>query len=130
VSALAERFPNATLKDPLDIKHDFNIFTPDGRMVASSGGYSSNVKDTHSANVDNARAIVHAVNTYDARDEALQKALEAFREAEWGGGGEQESCCPCCGETSDTKTVVGHHKIGCALRLALAKIEAALAVKS
>lgn len=76
---LSEQFPKATLELPLEIRHEFNIFTATGRLLAGTGGTSSNVQDTYSQNVDNAKAINHAVSTYDSRDDALSNALDCLR---------------------------------------------------
>jgi hypothetical protein len=78
MNKLIELFPKATLQGPLAIQHEFNIFTPDGRLFASSGGQSNNKRDTYSENVDNGKAIVHAINTYDAREAALLNAMEVL----------------------------------------------------
>lgn len=106
---LAEQFPKATLDGPLAIKHEFNVFNAEGRLVAGCGGHSNNVTDTYSENVDNAKAILHAVSTYDARDEALRQSLAAIRWAT-------------VNPTSADEWIS-------ALNAVRAKIEAALAVK-
>ena len=81
---LTEQFPKATLDLPLEIRHEFNIFTAKGRLLAGTGGTSSNVVDTYSQNVDNAKAIVHAVSTYDAREAEIERLRGQLAEAENG----------------------------------------------
>lgn len=79
---LSEQFPNATLDLPLEIRHEFNIFTPKNRLVAGTGGASSNVQDTYSENVANAKAIHHAISTYDAREAEIERLRTALHDAE------------------------------------------------
>lgn len=117
MNTLIERFPKATLELPLEIRHEFNIFTATGRMLAGTGGTSSNVQDTYSQNVDNAKAIHHAISTYDARDAAL---VEAARVLEIG----VHSI-----ETNPAATAKQREEWGGLYRSALAEIESARAVK-
>ena len=56
---------------PWIVKHDFNVFNEDGRLIAGCGGHSSNVDSdkVRSMNIANARLTSAVPDMYEALTE-------------------------------------------------------------
>ncbi len=94
-----------------------------GRLVASTGGRQSNVKDENLENEANAARIIVCVNACAGiNPEAVPELLAALYEAEWAIPGDTigtaDSSCPVCG----FRRRDGHME-SCPIRTAIAKAE-------